>query len=86
MRVTVQPLIHCRLLLSAHHRFTCSPLYHLQSIWCFENVMELAKSKGLLTASSPVMCKPNKQVRSGSLRSLPHVCGCNTTNVGGQTR
>ncbi|WIA14438.1 hypothetical protein OEZ85_002964 [Tetradesmus obliquus] len=33
-----------------------------QSIWCFENVMDLARSKGLLTPSTPVMCKPSKQV------------------------
>lgn len=32
-----------------------------QSIWCFENVMETARSRGWLTPDCPVLCKPNKQ-------------------------
>eukprot|EP00878_Enallax_costatus_P006253 GHUV01006556.1.p1 GENE.GHUV01006556.1~~GHUV01006556.1.p1 ORF type:complete len:267 (+),score=85.63 GHUV01006556.1:297-1097(+) len=31
-----------------------------QSIWCFENLMEVARSKGLLTPDNPIMCKPQK--------------------------
>jgi hypothetical protein len=57
------------LLISALLFCTC-----LQSIWCFENVMELARSKGLLTASTPVMCKPSKQVRMSRLKTLLGAC------------
>jgi pyrimidine 5'-nucleotidase len=32
-----------------------------QSIWCFENLMETARNKGLLNTDHPVLCKPNKQ-------------------------
>lgn len=33
----------------------------MQSIWCFENIMETARSKGMLSEQQPVLCKPNKQ-------------------------
>lgn len=36
----------------------------LQSIFCFENVMELGRQQGLVNEEQPVLCKPNKQVRN----------------------
>lgn len=31
-----------------------------QSIWCFENIMEAGRTRGIVNAAQPVLCKPNK--------------------------
>lgn len=32
----------------------------MQSIWCFENVMETGRIRGVVNTAQPVLCKPNK--------------------------
>lgn len=49
---------------------TCLPLCCLQTVYCFENVMELAAQKRLLTPASPVMCKPAAAVYQLVLEQL----------------
>eukprot|EP00879_Flechtneria_rotunda_P009672 GHRR01010120.1.p1 GENE.GHRR01010120.1~~GHRR01010120.1.p1 ORF type:complete len:208 (+),score=51.95 GHRR01010120.1:558-1181(+) len=40
----------------------CYACASLQNIFCFENVQELAQKAGLISASTPVLCKPSRQV------------------------
>eukprot|EP00879_Flechtneria_rotunda_P016446 GHRR01017210.1.p1 GENE.GHRR01017210.1~~GHRR01017210.1.p1 ORF type:complete len:258 (+),score=61.40 GHRR01017210.1:313-1086(+) len=42
------------------HQLGLSDCFH--NIFCFENVQELAQKAGLISASTPVLCKPSRQV------------------------
>jgi hypothetical protein len=33
----------------------------LQGIYCFENIMDIGRSQGIVNEQQPVLCKPNKQ-------------------------